>query len=324
MLKPSLPSPDEALMTTVWRIKMNSGRPGVDWDAAKEHARDRGVVGVGWGPSGVPDGAPIDNVLAAVEATKGWSPTGPRMIRRLAEHVAIGDLIWTRDGLGGYWLGRVEGPWRFDASPDAYVWDLNNVRDCRWAPEPFRDYDIPGAVVRNFVGTGDTLRRILQRTACRVTEMLWDRVKDPCVPSPVFTATEALADLMDPTDVEDVVLLWLQAQGWLLLPSSRMRDTPVYEAAFRHLDDGALAVLSVKSGDSAPVPVEQLRAAAGEARAFAFSTHKRFTTTPAAYDITEISTENLADFMARRPELLPPRVARWLQRPGHGPESLEP
>jgi hypothetical protein len=297
---------------TVWRIKMNSGRPGVDWDGAKAYARDAGVMGLGWGPEEVADRTPLEEVLAAVEAVDGWSPTGPKTIRRLAEQVVDGDLVWTRDRLGRYWLGRVDGPWYFDASAGAYRWDLNNVRDCRWAARPFRDYEIPGSVVRNFAGTGETLRRILQPAAGRVTGMLWEAEANPSAPMPTFTATEALTDLMDPTDVEDVVLLWLQEQGWLLLASSRMRDTPVYEAAFRHRDDGALAVLSVKSGSSAPVPVEDLRAAAGDARAFAFSTHDRYSAPPTEYDVAAISAADLVAFMQRRPELLPPRVAQWL------------
>lgn len=34
---------------TVWRIKLNSGRPEVDWDEAKAYCRRVGIVGLGWG-----------------------------------------------------------------------------------------------------------------------------------------------------------------------------------------------------------------------------------------------------------------------------------
>jgi hypothetical protein len=65
---------------TVWRVKINSGRPVIDWDGAKAYCRRHRVVGVGWGPEGLRDGATLDEVLDAIHAKTdpGWNPTGPR------------------------------------------------------------------------------------------------------------------------------------------------------------------------------------------------------------------------------------------------------
>lgn len=198
---------------TVWRIKINSGRPDVtDWDGARAYCREAGVVGLGWGDlQGITGGASLNEVLAAVEETPGWAPTGPRMIRRLAENADDGDLVWTRDRRGAYWLGRITGDWFFDDSDGAVKWDLGNVRPCEWIQEPFRDYEVPGSVVRNFAGTGETFRRIKQPAAMRVTEMLWARSSDPDAPRPAIPVGEVLSDLLDPIDVEDIVLIWMQA-----------------------------------------------------------------------------------------------------------------
>jgi hypothetical protein len=102
---------------TVWRIKLNSMRAEedglVDWDEAKRYCREHGVVGVGWGLSNLRDGARLDTVLRTWRERpdgKGGADT----IARLANQVADGDLMWTRDSLGRYWLGQVTGPWRFD------------------------------------------------------------------------------------------------------------------------------------------------------------------------------------------------------------------
>jgi hypothetical protein len=43
--------------------------------------------------------------------------SGANTIARLANQVQCGDLMWTRDGLGQFWLCKVTGPWRFDKSP---------------------------------------------------------------------------------------------------------------------------------------------------------------------------------------------------------------
>ena len=263
---------------TVWRNKLNSGRTEedggeVDWDEAKEYCRSHSVVGVGWGLSKIRHEARLDEVLDAWgELRDTWGNAPEYMIRRLAEQVEDGDLMWTRDSLGAYWLGRVDGPWRYDATEDSRRLDLYNVRPCTWLQKPFRDYEVPGAVVRSFTGPGQTLRRLGDHPAAiRVTEMLWDREAHPDVLHEPATAEEVLTDLLDPIDVEDVVLLLLQHQGWLLLPSSRMHDTPMYEAALRHPDDGRLAVVSVKSGASNAVPIPELAAAAGDAQAYAYS-----------------------------------------------------
>jgi hypothetical protein len=125
---------------TIWRAKMNSRRPDVDpdahWDGARKYAREKSVVGVGWGHARR-DNAPFDEVIAAIESRSGrWAVT------RLAKQVQDGDLIWTRDRGGDYWLGRVDGPWRYDDSEEARKWDLNNIRDCAWLTEPMRELPI--------------------------------------------------------------------------------------------------------------------------------------------------------------------------------------
>jgi hypothetical protein len=299
---------------TVWRIKINSGRAGVDWDQAKAYCRQQRIVGVGWGGHEVlRDGATLDEVLDAIRAKTdpGWNPTGPTIVRRLAEDVQDGDLIWTRDRQGFYWLGHIEGPWRYDSGELAWRWDVNNIRPCTWLSQPLRDFEIPGAVVRNFAGVGQTLRRIRNEPAVRVTEMLWERASNPTSQWPPMAPEDVLTGLLDPIDVEDVVLLLLQAEDWLLLPSSRMHDTPVYEAALRHRD-GRLAVVSVKSGPSSPVPIPELAEAAGDAQAYAYSTHDRYTDDPAKHGVIALHRHQLVDFMAAHPALLPPRVTQWL------------
>lgn len=297
----------------VWRIKLNSGRHN-QGDHAKAYCREASVVGVGWGrPETLADGALLEEVIAAVSEIEDWLPTGPTMIKRLARTVHDGDLMWTRDRSGGFWLGRIEGPYRYDASDVGTRWDLNNVRPCQWLQSAFRDYEIPGGVVRSFAGRGATLQRVKEPAAVRVTEMLWRRESGDPEAWRAMSAEEVISGLLDPTDVEDLVLLHLQLDGWLLLPSSRMHDTPIYEAALRR-PDGQLAVVSVKSGSSAPVRIARLAAAAadGGAQAFAYSTHKRYTELPADHGVVEIRRDQLVALMADHQQVLPPRIAQWL------------
>lgn len=65
-----------------------------------------------------------------------------------------------------------------------------------------------------------------------------------------------MTDLFDPIDVEDLVLLYLKHQGWLLIPSTRQHDTPVYEAAFRHTETGSASgrISQERPLQSGPIP----------------------------------------------------------------------
>jgi hypothetical protein len=303
---------------TVWRIKLNPMRTAdqeggvVDWDEAKRYAREASIVGVGWGIPGVKDGASLQDVLAAVMQLPDGK-AGRYTIARLANQVEDGDLLWTRDGLGRFWLGQVAGPWRYDRSPGSVRFDFYNLRPCHWLDKSFRDYEVPGAVGRSFTGHAWTLARIGNHpVAIRISEMMWARESDPSTVIPPVAPAQAISDLLDPIDVEDVVLLYLQYKGWLLLPSTRMHDTPMYEAALRHPDTGQVAVVSVKSGSSNPVDIPKLAEAAGSAQAYAYSTHGMYIAPPSQHGVIEIPTSELVSFMAEHTELLPPRVSRWL------------
>lgn len=307
--------------TTVWRAKIHSLREDfltdAERDEARKYCRRTGVVGVGWGrwTLKVPDGSPLEEVLAAIRKIDGWKPGGDT-VRRLAEVAQCGDLVWNRDSSGAYWLCRITGPWRFDGSPEASRWDLNNVRDCEWLGRSFRDWEVPGAVVRSFTGRTSSFSRVAptDRGGWRVSELIWRETQEPNLAPPRFDAMEIVTDLLDPTDAEDIALLYLQAKGWLLLPSSRMNDTPLYEAALKHVDDGRLAVVAVKSGGQNPVPVSAVVAAVADrdAEVFVFSTHEKFDGDPEELGATKISRDEIVEFMSERPELLPPRIARWI------------
>ena len=50
------------------------------------------------------------------QGDKGWWPAVNAIRYRMAE----GDLCWTRDWDGNYYLGRVEGAWQYRATPGAH------------------------------------------------------------------------------------------------------------------------------------------------------------------------------------------------------------
>ena len=303
---------------TVWRIKLNSKREETgllspDWDSAKRYCREHGLVGVGWGLEGVSEGASYQEVLAALAKSPHKDQgTGKHTLNRFVNEVSTGDLMWTRDKFGQFWLCEITGDWAYDTSGGSIANDLYNIRPAHWHQDPFMDDEVPGAVIRAFSGPGTTLCRIGDhQAALRVSEQLWKLRNEPKDTNGglVFTPQEAITDLLDPKDVEDLVLLYLQAKGWLLLPSSRRRDTPVFEAELRK-PSGEACVVSVKTGPTNLVPLGELDAAAGPRLPFAYSSHGSYSKD--SDRVVKIETEQLVNFVAKHPALLPPRLSRWL------------
>ncbi len=42
-----------------------------------------------------------------------------------------GDLVWVRDNLGQYYVGRIDGPWEYRDAPEYRAVDIINVRRCQ-------------------------------------------------------------------------------------------------------------------------------------------------------------------------------------------------
>ena len=114
----------------VYRAPMRSRRDDVDVAATIERALSRGLCGFG-GPKN-----PSDERLA-------------RRIERFRD-VDEGSFVWTRAPDGLYWLGRISGPYFYDADDEAAAVDLVHVRECDWLSTPLLEPKVPAAVVATF------------------------------------------------------------------------------------------------------------------------------------------------------------------------------
>lgn len=80
-----------------------------------------------------------------------------RRIDRFAD-VPDGSYVWTRDSDGLYWLGRIDGPYFYDAG-GADV-DLVHVRHCTWMDTPLAEHTVPPAVAATFARGGRNFQQI--------------------------------------------------------------------------------------------------------------------------------------------------------------------
>ena len=152
----------------VYRAPMRSRDDDVSDGAAVERALATGVCGVGGRLDDAPDS--IADALAAVDAA-----FGERMARRLDRFASVDDgaPVWTRDADGFLWLGRITGPWRYDASEEARDVDLVHVRPCDWLERPVEPAIVPAGVLEAFARGGRNWQSITRADTARLTAAIW-------------------------------------------------------------------------------------------------------------------------------------------------------
>lgn len=137
-------------MVDVYRAPMRSRSDDIDLRAAIDRALAIGVVGLGEADAD----ARID-----------------RRVQRFAD-VADGSFVWTRDTDGMYWLGRIDGAYRYDEGGAAV--DLVHVRPCRWLPRPLLEPQVPAAVIATFGRGGRNFQQTNDPAVGMQTQRLWD------------------------------------------------------------------------------------------------------------------------------------------------------
>ncbi len=134
----------------MYRAPLRSRRDDVDHQHAINRARALGLCGFG---------------------EHGHGDQLPRRVARFAE-VPEGSFVWTRDVDGLYWLGRISGPYFYDAGGVSV--DLVHVRGCQWRDTPVVESDCPAAVVATFGRGGRNFQQIHDAQVADQSLRLWE------------------------------------------------------------------------------------------------------------------------------------------------------
>ena len=76
---------------------------------------------------------------------KGWRTA----MNAFHYYMKEGDLIWSRNAKGIYFLGQINGAWEYKSGQEFLNADLVNVRSCTWIEVGLQDA-VPGKVVASF------------------------------------------------------------------------------------------------------------------------------------------------------------------------------
>lgn len=294
-------------MPKAWRLRMKSGAPGVDHAAARAFAFQYGWVGAGWGLDGSPWEDRIeDGSSDAARYLRGAREVYPgdrsleRALKIVADEMSIGDFCWAYESsLGEYWCAEILGDFCYRQGGPFNEFDWHIVRACRWVRVGTADA-VPGAIRRAFAGQFGT-----------ATELTTDRHR--IIDAARFAFGDATAprrnDLFEaagPEDLEDLVALYLQSQGWLIYPSTAKVSMANYEFVMVNSATNEKAGVQVKSGG-----VAHLNHEISEEfdRFFVFLAGSN-PTVEGDNRIELISRETIEHFASVSRELLPERLCR--------------
>ena len=107
----------------LYRLHINTSCE--DREGTLQFCLDGAFLGVGW-PVECEDAKGVDWAAYEKGAEDWYDGVNPSV--RALHDLPDGSLIWTRDTKGVYYLGRVDGPWRYLTGTRAEHHDMHNVR----------------------------------------------------------------------------------------------------------------------------------------------------------------------------------------------------
>lgn len=302
---------------TVWRTKLRSTLEGIDHTEQVEHCLKKKIVGIGWGIDELPEGTDADQVADFIETCgwDGWTKRGADTVRRFANDAKKRDYVWTRHTNGKYLLCKITGNYRYDISAASKRADVHQTRKVDWAPAELNDLDVPGGVVRSFIGQGSSFSRIHDEATNKLTPYLWEKLHGRSLPELDLTAEDVLTKVLDPYDVEDLIYMWLQIErGYVALPRTQQKSTPAYEWTMVHRVKGNKGIVQVKTGKDR-VDLSALRAARDDKTmaTFAFAACGLGPEDDPKLVTEVIEPKELTRFVEKHAAILPERIRLWFQ-----------
>lgn len=284
----------------LFRIHIRPSGGTDDMFATFEYCLENGVLGVGWRVEGLAN-TEIWEVYEQAALPVYGAHRELQQPRYICDNVEPGDLVWTRNPDGRYYLARVTAGWNYWTTPEGQEGDIDiaNVFRCDFC-EVALDA-VPGRVVSSFAGPFKSIQQINDRRVRAYSQALWNR----CAVKKVYEVDTAeypdIFAMLDPEETEDLVFLYLQSQGWYVVPNSRKRNTLRFEFMLTHSKTGEKALTQVKTGN---VRINADCYANDPQRIFLFQSNKYYDG-QCADNVECISRRELADFLRDQIHLFP-------------------
>lgn len=224
----------------VWRLQVKTGNKNIAKYCIEKH-----VAAMGWSLKELPESERknIKNIKTFEDYCKYADKVykSYASVKRLKEQVKENDIIWmhSRDE-GKYYFGRVkkESKWIFNSEAAEKKDAGNQLTNIDWYEASTRadEESVPGAIATAFI-KGSTLQRINKDGVKEYSQLLYNKIHDPEKEQFTYEKPNLCLDkhfymLLSPSDVEDLLALWLYAtkrEKYVCIPSTNKIATAKYE-----------------------------------------------------------------------------------------------
>jgi hypothetical protein len=293
---------------TVYRIHIRPGGGLADSDFSFSYCLDQQVLGVGWQTYS-------DRQISTweeYEAEASQHHDDLSRVRYLKNYVKKDDLIWTRCPEGHYFLAKVISEWEYLTNDRAKDADIVNVVRCEILKVSAIDA-VPGKVVACFRPTR-TIQEIADESTHQYSQFLWNRLSGTTHYLLAANVSGSVFSFLSSEATEDVVFIYLQLQGWLVVPNSRKSDTMSFEFYLIHSETRERAVVQIKTGNT---PLSADEWADRPERVFLFQSNGLYFG-GSHTSVVCISPADIENFMLENRDLLPASTHYWIDQSGLG------
>ena len=295
-------------MPKIWRLNIKTAAE-ADVDPHR-FCIEGNIMGVGWPVETGEQGLDWESYYELGEEKyyrnndRGWWPA----VNALHNRMNIRDLCWTRNSDGIYYLGRITGDWRYENTHENREADVVNVRDCEWYEVGLVD-SVPGKVVNSIRG------RAVQQVPGDSVNLYSRYLYNQLCAEPLYALVGEHGDvdlfaLVSAEDCEDIMGIYLQEEGYRLIPSSCKSSTVRYEFVLKNRETGRRAVVQVKQGQI-DLSREEYGDAFEDDDVFLFTTHGNYVGAERA-NVHCLDPEGIRDFVLANREVLSDRLSRWI------------
>jgi len=288
----------------VFRIHIRPQGGSADMKTTFDYCLKNGILGVGWRTSSDRNTKKWDEYFA--EASQEHDDLN--VCKYIHREVHKGDLVWTRNPEGDYYIAQVTSGWEYWTTKESRRLDIDIANVFRCIFNKVSIYEVPGKIVACFRAPR-TIQEIADERAWEYSRHLWNVLSGKNI-YPIDKATYSdIFMMLDDEETEDLVFLYLQSQGWYVIPNSRKGDSMSFEYLCCNPVSAEVAGTQVKTGGTSLNKDDYTHY---PHKIFLFQSEELYSG-KGAKNVTAISRKELLEFIKKSETWLPKSLKRKLE-----------
>jgi hypothetical protein len=272
--------------------------------ATFDYCLREGILGVGWRTPSNRNTTNWDEYYG--EASQEHSNL--QVCKYIRKRVRPGDLVWTRDPSGHYYLARVTSGWEYWTTKESRQLDIDIANIFRCKLKRVDIDEVPGKIVACFRASR-TIQEIADEKAWEYSRYLWNMLSGQETYHINKAKYSDIFMLLDDEETEDLVFLYLQSKGWYVVPHSRKGDTMTFEYLCVNPKSGRVAGTQVKTGNT---PLNRDEYIQFGQKVFLFQSNDLYLGV-GADNVQTIPRSELVDFLSKAASWLPKSFRRKME-----------